>query len=197
MTTTPNLAMPYMVSSQAQKEITHNEALNDLDFLAQASVIGRTLNDPPASPSAGDAYIVGPSPTGAWIGHAGKVAAYYSGWRFKTPEAGWRVWARDENRLLHYTGSAWVPLASPFLENTLLWNPGTVNDGAGATSPSITVTGAAFGDYAQAAAPYDLQGVMATAYVSAAGTVVIRLQNQTGGNVTFGSGTWRVRVTKG
>lgn len=197
MTTSPNLALAYLIASQAQKEVTHNEALNDLDALAQASVIDRTLNTPPASPSEGATYIVGGSPTGAWSGQAENLAAYYSGWRFKAPKTGWTVWSQSENRFLYYTGSGWAALAVPFLEASVTWNPGTINNGSGLTSSAITVTGVAFGDFAQVAAPYDLQGLMATAYVSAANTVAVRLQNLTGSNVTLGSGTWKVRVARG
>lgn len=196
MPTTPNLALSYLVASQAQKEVTHNDALNDLDYLAQLPVIDRTLNTPPASPNTGDTYIVGPSPTGAWTGNANNVAAFYSGWRFKTPLAGWKAWARNENKLVYYTGSAWATLAAPYLDGTLSWNPGTLANGSGTTSSAVTVTGATLGDFARVAAPYDLQGVLATAYVSATNTVAVRLQNQTGGSVTLASGTWRVRVTK-
>ncbi len=39
MPNTPNLAMPYLVASQAQKEVTHNDALNDLDVWPKMSVI--------------------------------------------------------------------------------------------------------------------------------------------------------------
>lgn len=196
MSTTPNLAMPYLVTSQAQKEITHNDALNDMDFMAQTSVISNALSAPPASPSAGDTYIVATSPTGAWAGYAGYIAAYYSGWKFKAPVTGWRVWVRNTGRVYYYTGSAWAALVTPYLDATATWNPGTITTGSGATSSAITVTGAALGDFAKVAAPYDLQGVIATAYVSAANTVVVRLQNQTGSSVTLASGTWRVRVTK-
>ncbi|MDD5587274.1 MAG: DUF2793 domain-containing protein [Alphaproteobacteria bacterium] len=196
MTATPNLALSYLVASQAQKEVTHNDALNDLDSLTQLAVIDRTLNTAPVSLGEGDTYIVGPSPVGVWAGKADNVAAYYSGWRFKTPQVGWKAWARNENKLLYYSGSAWVPLAAPYLDGTFTWNPGTLANGSGATSAAVTVAGAAFGDFVQVAAPYDLQGVLATAYVSAANTVVARLQNQTGGGVTLASGTWRVRVSK-
>jgi len=82
------------------------------------------------------------------------------------------------------------------LEGTLVWNPGNLADGAGETSSGITVTGAAFGDYVMAAAPYDLQGITATAYVSASDTVKIRLQNESGGAIDLASGTWTVRVRK-
>jgi len=196
MTTTPNLVMSYIASSQAQKEITHNDALNDLDFLVQPSVIDHTLATPPGSPSQGDAYIVAASPTGAWSGAAGSIAAYYSGWKLKAPEAGWTCWARNDSRLLYYTGSAWGLLATPHLDATATFNPGAISTGAGVTSSGITVTGAAFGDFAIASAPYDLQGVDATAYVSASNTVKIRANNLTGGTVTLSSGSWRVRVIK-
>jgi hypothetical protein len=190
------MALAYIATSQAQKEVTHNQALNDLDYLGQLSVIDVTLSTPPASPSTGNVYIVAAAPTGAWTGYANCVAAYYGGWIFKTPVTGWRAWAQNENKFLYYNGSAWVPLAAPYLDGTLIWTPGTLAAGAGATSSPIAVSGAALGDFAKVAAPYDLQGVLATAYVNAANSAVIRLQNQTGGSVTLASGTWRVRVTK-
>ncbi|MDX2027715.1 MAG: DUF2793 domain-containing protein [Alphaproteobacteria bacterium] len=196
MTTTPNLAMSYIASSQAQKEVTHNDALNDLDFLAQPSAIDHTLATPPGSPATGDTYIVASSPTGAWTGFANAVVAYYSGWKIKTPLAGWAVWTRNGSRLLYYTGSAWALLTTPKLDASTTWNPGSISSGAGATSSGITVTGAAFGDFVMVSASYDLQGVSATAYVSASNTVKIQLNNLTGGGVSLGSGTWRVRVVK-
>lgn len=195
-TATPNLALDYIVAAQAQKEVTHNGALNDVDFTAQITALDHTLNTPPSSPAEGDTYIVGASPTGDWSGHAGHVAGYYSGWRIKTPQAGWTGWTRNGNRFLYYTGSAWALLAAPCLEGSASWNPGTIANGAGVTSSSITVTGAAFGDYVLAAAPYDLQGIAAHAYVAAADTVKIQLVNATGGSVSLGSGTWKVRLVK-
>lgn len=196
MTTTPNLAMSYIASSQAQKEVTHNDALNDLDFLVQPAVIDTTLATPPVSPASGDAYIIAASPTGAWSGFAGGIAAYYAGWKIKMPEVGWIVYSRNGNRVLYYTGSAWALLVTPKLEASTTWNPGTLATASGAVSAAITLSGAAFGDYVQVAAPYDLQGVDATAYVNAAGSVKIRLSNLTGASVTLASGTWKVRVVK-
>jgi hypothetical protein len=196
MTTTPNLAMNYIASSQAQKEITHNDALNDLDFLAQASAIDHTLATPPSSPSTGDTYIIAASPTGAWTGFANCVAAYYGGWKIKTPVMGWLAWTRNDNRVLYYNGSAWALLTTPKLDATATWNPGAVANASGALSSAITVTGAALGDFVMVAAPYDLQGLSATAYISSANNVKISLGNLTGGSVTLASGTWRVRVVK-
>ncbi len=196
MTTTPNLGLSYIVSSQAQKEVTHNEALNDLDSLAQLTVIDYMLSAPPASPACGDTYIVGDGATGVWSGHEGCLAAYYAGWRFKTPKTGWIAWARNENRALYYNGSIWAYIASPYLGAAINWNPGVLSQGSGSISGDISVVGAELGDYAHVAAPYDLQGAMATAYVKASNTVIVRLQNQTGDSLSFGSGLWRVRVVK-
>lgn len=78
----------------------------------------------------------------------------------------------------------------------LSWNPSSLADGAGETSSGITIAGAAFGDPVTVAAPYDLQGITCTAYVSAADTVKIRLQNETGGTIDLGSGTWKVAIQK-
>ena len=56
--------------SQAQKHVTHNEALTLLDTLCQASVIDKDLTTPPGSPAEGDCYIVAATGTGAWTGSA-------------------------------------------------------------------------------------------------------------------------------
>ncbi len=193
---TPNLGLSYIASSQAQKEVTHNAALNDIDFLAKTSVIDAVTSTPPASPSAGEAYIIGPSPTGAWTGFEGRIAGYYGGWSIKMPVAGWTVWDRSANRLLYYTGSAWELLDTPKIDASVTWAPETIAHSSGASSSAISVTGASLGDMAVVSAPYDLQGIQAAAYVSAADTAVIRLSNLTGAGVTLASGTWRVRVIK-
>lgn len=108
MNTTPNLSLPYIMSSQAQKHVTHNEALAMLDALAQLAVIDRHLATPPASPTDGDCYIVPAGATGPWSGQADKVAAFQDGaWLFLTPKPGWRAFAVGEGRLLFWNGSAW------------------------------------------------------------------------------------------
>lgn len=110
MSTSPNLGLAYLVASQAQKEVTHNEAVNDLDCLVQLSVTSRTVSVPPVSPVEGACYIVGPSPTGAWSGQSGKVAFYFSGWHFKTPKSGWIAFVQSETKFCAYSGSSWALL---------------------------------------------------------------------------------------
>lgn len=47
MTQTANLKLPYILPSQAQKHVTHNEALRLLDGIVQLAVLGRDLTVPP------------------------------------------------------------------------------------------------------------------------------------------------------
>lgn len=75
--------------------------------------------------------------------------------------------------------------------HTFTYDPGSLGDGSGETHTE-SVSGASFGDYLVLASPYSLQGVLATAYVSASGTIAIRLQNETGAIVDLSSGTWKV-----
>lgn len=79
---------------------------------------------------------------------------------------------------------------------TATYDPASLADGAGVTT-TVTVTGAALGDYADASFSLDLQGVSLKAWVSAADTVSVRFQNETGGVVDLGSGTIKARVQKG
>jgi len=81
------------------------------------------------------------------------------------------------------------------LEGSATYDPPSLADGAGATT-TIAVTGAALGDFAIASFGGDIANVTITAYVSAAGTVSVRLQNESGGTVDLGSSTLRVRVLK-
>lgn len=108
MTLTTNLAISLLEQSQAQKEITINQALMRIDALMNTGAKSRSTSTPPASPSAGDVYIMTTSPTGAWAGQAGKIAWFDSIWRFLTPGEGMSLWVCDEDLLATYNGSAWL-----------------------------------------------------------------------------------------
>lgn len=122
MDTSPNLALPYIIAAQAQKHVTHNEAIRGLDALVHLMVLDKDLSTPPGSPSDGDRYIVAASPTGAWAGHAGKVAAWQDGaWAFYTPRAGWLAWVADETKLYSHDGSAWSVVTVSVGSGAALW----------------------------------------------------------------------------
>jgi len=108
---TPNLGLPFLMAAQAQKHVTHNEALRALDALVHLAVIDRDLTSPPGSPEEGDRYIVAAGATAAWEGHELEIAAYQdAGWAFFVPRAGWRSWVGDEEILAVWDGSAWSPV---------------------------------------------------------------------------------------
>lgn len=113
MSNSTHLAMPYLEAAQAQKHVTHNDALSVLDAVVMLSVLDRDLAVPPASPGEGDRYIVAGSGSGAWTGQDGKLAVYRDGaWSFHSPREGWRLWIADENILLVHDGSGWIGAAT-------------------------------------------------------------------------------------
>jgi hypothetical protein len=69
-------------------------------------------------------------------------------------------------------------------------------DGAGDTE-TVTGPGVALGDMVLSASlAVDVAGLIVTAYVSAANTVSIRFQNETGGTVDLASATLRLVVVR-
>lgn len=109
MDRSPNLSLPYLAAAQAQKHVTHNEALRALDAVVQVGVLSRALTAAPVSPDDGDRYLVADSPIGDWSGHADELAAYQDGaWAFFEPKAGWLAWIADEEVLVAWDGSDWI-----------------------------------------------------------------------------------------
>lgn len=99
---------PFLAAAQAQKEVTHNEALALIDAAASPAALGLGLNQPPAAPSPGQCWIVGTVPTGAWVGQAGALACWTSGgWRFLPPVEGMRVWIVTARLWAVRDGGAW------------------------------------------------------------------------------------------
>lgn len=102
------LALPYLMPSQAQKHVTHNEALQILDALVQLRVQAIGAETPPASPAEGEAYALGAAPAAAWAGQAQQIAVWQGeGWLFLAPRPGWRAWDLAAGELRVWDGSAW------------------------------------------------------------------------------------------
>jgi hypothetical protein len=91
------LALPFIAAGQAQKELTHNEALALIDAGLAAAAESADENVPPVSPTIGQCWIAGDTPIGAWDGHAGALACWTDGgWRFLSAVEGMIVWLRDQ-----------------------------------------------------------------------------------------------------
>lgn len=72
------------------------------------SVKDRDLTAPPASPSAGDAYIVAAGATGAWAGLDHHVAVWTgTAWATTAPNVGWLAYVADEEVLTAYKSAGW------------------------------------------------------------------------------------------
>lgn len=87
---------------------------NELDLARagqeyQDSVKDQNLAAPPATPAAGDRYIVAASPTGAWAGKAGQIAEWSgSAWIFVAPTVGMTAIVDDEAKQYTWNGTIWV-----------------------------------------------------------------------------------------
>jgi hypothetical protein len=113
MTETVHLGLPLIAAGQAQKHVTHNEALTRLDGLVQLAVKSRTLTTPPVSPAEADRYIVAAASTGAWAGKAGMLALASAGnWLFTAPSRGFLAYVEADRRLVVYDGTAWVDVST-------------------------------------------------------------------------------------
>ncbi len=109
MNDTPNLALPYILAAQAQKNVTHNEAIRALDCIVQLSVESRSLTTPPPTPTDGVRYVVATAATGDWAGQSDKIAAFQDGtWAFYEPNEGWIAWVADAHELAVYSAGAWA-----------------------------------------------------------------------------------------
>ncbi len=113
MTDTLRLQLPLLAAAQAQKHVTHNDALVVLDAVIQLAVTSRALNAPPASPVEGARYLVPAAATGAWTGRGGSVAVLQDGaWTFRVPVTGWIAWVADEQVALVFNNTGWQPLTA-------------------------------------------------------------------------------------
>jgi hypothetical protein len=117
---TSRYGLPMLASGQAQKEITHNEALLLLDALAHPAIESRSLTAPPISPQAGQAWLIAAAPTGEWLDKAGQLAVWTSGgWRYIVPRTGMMLWSKADGVFIHYNGAVWLVGSWPVQQLTV------------------------------------------------------------------------------
>lgn len=112
MTTDPErsarLRLPFLQAAQAQKHVTLNEALLQLDSLVHLTLEGLDATTPPAVVQEGQTWALGANPAGPWAGQAQRLAVRVGdGWDFITPAEGWRATQRSTGAVLVWQGSAW------------------------------------------------------------------------------------------
>ena len=102
----PALSLPLLMPSQAQKHVTHNEALMRLDMLVQLAVQSFDQPAPPSQPGLGERHIVGAAATGDWAGHEREIALWDGMiWMFLAPAPGWRADVAATGQSLRFDGT--------------------------------------------------------------------------------------------
>jgi len=133
MTETARLRLPELAAAQAQKHVTHNEALVALDTLVQISVLDKDLDTPPGSPAEGDCFIVASGGTGDWTGWDDRIARYEDGaWRSYLPGVGdgegWLAYVQDEEAFYVLKPTGWEAFAGSGLGTAAYEDIGTSGD---------------------------------------------------------------------
>lgn len=108
----PRLALPFIQPSQAQKHVTHNEAVLALDTVVQLAIDGFDTITPPSTPVDGEVHWLGTGATGSWVGKDGYLATYHdTAWHFSIAQEGWRAWDKVTDQLRAYVGGVWTPVS--------------------------------------------------------------------------------------
>ena len=106
MVQTSRYGLPFLQAGQAQKEVTHNDAIARIDTLLALAVDSRHAAVP--ATTLGTSWIVAAGASGAWAGHDGAVATLdETGWTFLTPPDGCVAFVRDEAVFIHYAAGQW------------------------------------------------------------------------------------------
>lgn len=104
---TSRLALPYILPSQAQKHVTHNEALQKLDAITQL-VVRAELTTPPQVPEEGDCFLIATGAAGIWTQRAGQIAVWQDlAWTYISPAQGWRAWFANTSRVKVLHNGEW------------------------------------------------------------------------------------------
>jgi hypothetical protein len=110
----PRFGLPLLSVGQAQKEVTHNEALMLIDALVHCRCEAGPQIAPPAAPSPGQSWIVDVGATDEWIGQDKAIALWSDGgWRFIAPRVAMRCVRLSDGKVLRFDGDSWV--APPIL----------------------------------------------------------------------------------
>ncbi len=107
---TPRFALPQLFVAQAQKEITHNEALVLVDA-ALHPVVEAVVSVPPvpSSNDRGKCWLVGANAVGAFLTRENQIALWTGGsWRFLLPTDGMWVWQRNAQSFQYFISQQWT-----------------------------------------------------------------------------------------
>jgi hypothetical protein len=111
---TPRHDLPLLFAGQAQKESFVNELAARVDALLHLAIESEATVPPP-TPAEGRSWLIAASPTGAWAGQAGKIAAWEAGnWLFLQPIDGMRLLNKATGQEIRFQ-AGWLAPAKPAL----------------------------------------------------------------------------------
>ncbi|WP_412555850.1 DUF2793 domain-containing protein [Shimia sp. MIT1388] len=127
--------------SQAQKHVTHNEALQKLDVLVQTVVEAFDATDPPAAPTDGATWALGAAPTGDWSHNAHNLATWTNGaWLFTALQQSFTAVEQGGAELMIWDGTTWNPSEISELSNLNGLGVNTTHDSTNRLSVSAPAT---------------------------------------------------------
>jgi Protein of unknown function (DUF2793) len=109
--TTSRHLLPFLAVAQAQKEITHNEALIRIDALLHP-VVEDEIATPPVllAADAGKCWLIAEPATGIWQGKAGQIACWTGGsWRYVPPVQSMTVRNTASSTDVVWVNGQWIP----------------------------------------------------------------------------------------
>jgi Protein of unknown function (DUF2793) len=106
----PRHDLPFLSVGQAQKELTHNEALVRIDALLHPA-IEAVLAAPPVltDTDIGKCWLIASSASGIWAGKASQIANWMGGgWRYLDPVHGMRVRLLSNDTEMLFINGDWI-----------------------------------------------------------------------------------------
>lgn len=139
---TARLKLGVLADSQQMNPAELNGALQMLDALVDCYLLDQYVNTPPASPSDGDAYLLGGAPGGVWNDRAYKIAyCVDGGWQYAEPFNGLRAFVAATGAFIVYRDGAWTDWNSLISAHEVSLASAATCDLGAAGSLFVAVTG--------------------------------------------------------
>jgi hypothetical protein len=139
MSNSANLKLPYIAAAQAQKHVTHNEAVELLDALTQLTAVAFDTTLPPLTALDGQVWAIGSPAINAWAGRDGDLALWSNGgWVFIEPQAGWQAALGADVRV--FDGTVWGPPLHQNLPGMGIRTTSDANNALAVASPATLFT---------------------------------------------------------
>lgn len=109
---TQHHALPLLAPAQAQKHVTVNEGLVEIDRRIQIVLRSVTQTDPPVTPMIGDRFGVPDNATGEWATAPGSIAEWEDGrWILTEALNGWTAFVADTSNMMVFADGGWTPVS--------------------------------------------------------------------------------------